>query len=64
LALGAALDQPWAGVVLSGAATVDQVRSNAAAQNLRLTDEVRAQLAGMAESAEFYWAKRGSLAWN
>jgi aryl-alcohol dehydrogenase-like predicted oxidoreductase len=64
LAIAAALDQPWADVVLSGAATAEQARSNATAIEVRLTDAVRQRLAGLAESPASYWAARGTLAWN
>jgi aryl-alcohol dehydrogenase-like predicted oxidoreductase len=63
IALAAVLAQPWAGVVLSGAATVEQLRSNAAAVDVRLAaDEVDALLA-LAEDPEAYWAARSARAW-
>jgi len=58
-ALAAALAQPWADVVLSGAATVDQLSSNLEA----LTVEP-GKLPAMAESPELYWSKRSSLTWT
>ncbi|MDH3398247.1 MAG: aldo/keto reductase [Acidimicrobiia bacterium] len=58
-ALAAALAQPWADVVLSGAATVDQLSSNLEA----LTVEP-GELPAMAESPELYWSKRSSLTWT
>ncbi len=64
LALAAALAQPWADVVLSGAAVVEQVRSNAAAVEVQWDDEAAAQLAGLAETPTEYWTKRSQLAWN
>ncbi len=64
LALAAALAQPWADVVLSGAAAVEQVRSNAAAVKVQWDDEAAAQLTGLAEIPSAYWTKRGQLAWN
>jgi aryl-alcohol dehydrogenase-like predicted oxidoreductase len=60
LALAAALAQPWATVVLSGAATVETLRSNLAARELRdvpALDELR-------EDAEGYWARRSGMAWT
>jgi aryl-alcohol dehydrogenase-like predicted oxidoreductase len=51
MALAAALAQPWATVVLSGAATVAQVEENARA-------------AALAEPPEEYWAHRATLAWT
>ena len=41
IALAAALAQPWAGVVLSGAATPDQLRSNVAAVDVTLEADDR-----------------------
>ncbi|MBI1354016.1 MAG: aldo/keto reductase [Acidobacteria bacterium] len=63
VALGAALAQPWASVVLSGAATVKHLESN-----LRAADLAAAlPLDGwdsMREDPALYWKKRASLAWN
>lgn len=64
LALAAVLDQPWAGCVLSGAATVGQLRSNAGALSVRLDDRARSLLAGLAEPPEQYWAERAALPWQ
>jgi aryl-alcohol dehydrogenase-like predicted oxidoreductase len=59
VALAAVLAQPWADVVLSGAATVDHVRSNV--QALDVIEDVAVD---MAEAPETYWQKRSNLAWN
>jgi aryl-alcohol dehydrogenase-like predicted oxidoreductase len=64
LALAAALDQPWADVVLSGAATPEQLRSNLAALDLAVDDSLRARLSELAEPAEDYWSERSRLAWT
>ena len=64
LALAAALAQPWADVVLSGAATEEQLHSNVQALAVRYDEEVAEQLAGLAEPVEAYWQHRGKLAWN
>jgi aryl-alcohol dehydrogenase-like predicted oxidoreductase len=69
LALAAALAQPWAGVVLSGAARVDHLWANVAAVELAdLRGEWLAQwlprLASLAEPPEAYWQTRARLAWN
>lgn len=64
LALAAVLAQPWAGVVLSGAATVEHVRSNARAVELRLDDSVLADLDWLVEEPETYWQTRSNLDWN
>jgi aryl-alcohol dehydrogenase-like predicted oxidoreductase len=62
LALAAVLSQPWADVVLSGAATVAQLRSNLAA--LELDPGIEPELAQPAEDPERYWAARADLPWN
>jgi aryl-alcohol dehydrogenase-like predicted oxidoreductase len=64
LALAAILAQPWADVVLSGAATVEQLRSNLAARAVRWDAELDAQLQPLAEDPERYWATRAALPWN
>ena len=64
VALAAVLEQPWADVVLSGAVTPEQVRSNAAAAELMLSDGDREELASQSEPAEAYWAIRSALAWS
>jgi aryl-alcohol dehydrogenase-like predicted oxidoreductase len=60
----AVLTQPWADVVLSGAATEEQVRSNASALAVRWGAEAAQALRGLAEPAEAYWRARGGLPWN
>jgi aryl-alcohol dehydrogenase-like predicted oxidoreductase len=64
LALSAALAQPWADLVLSGAATVGQLRSNLAARELAWDDELEQRLAGIVEEPDAYWATRADLPWN
>ena len=64
LALAAALAQPWAGVVLSGAATVAQLESNLAAPQVAWDEEAAAELAGLAEPPQAYWEARKRLAWT
>ncbi|MCW2583422.1 MAG: putative oxidoreductase [Klenkia sp.] len=56
-ALAAVLAQPWVDVVLSGAVTVEQLRSNAEARGLTV------DLPDLAEEPAAYWATRSSLAW-
>jgi len=63
LALAAVLAQPWADVVLSGAATVAALRSNVAALDLR-PDDLADAIGVPAEDREAYWAARAGLAWN
>jgi aryl-alcohol dehydrogenase-like predicted oxidoreductase len=58
------LAQPWADVVLSGAATVDTLRSNLAALDVTWDAQLDERLAELAEPADAYWARRAELAWN
>jgi len=64
LALAAALAQPWADVVLSGAATEEQVRSNATALMVPWDTEAANRLLCLAEPPDAYWETRARLPWN
>ena len=64
IALAAALAQPWADVVLSGAATVDQLESNLRARDVVWDSELEERLAGLEEDPDAYWRQRSALAWN
>jgi aryl-alcohol dehydrogenase-like predicted oxidoreductase len=64
LALAAVLAQPWAAVVLSGAATAEQLLANAAALRVAWDEEAAGALAPLAEPPAQYWRTRGGLAWN
>src|SRR5919198_2498668 len=64
LALAAVLAQPWADVVLSGAATVDTLRSNLGALDLAWDADLDERLATLVEPAEGNWERRSELAWN
>jgi aryl-alcohol dehydrogenase-like predicted oxidoreductase len=64
VALAAALLQPWATIVLSGASTTGQLASNLAAVAVRLDPAQLTQLGGLAETAEEYWRRRAGLAWR
>ena len=64
LAIAAALAQPWAWCVLSGAVDPAQVASNAAATAVHLPPDVLAELAGLAEEPAAYWSARGTRAWS
>ena len=64
LALAFVLRRPWAGVVLSGAATVEHVRSNVAAVGLELDEEALDALEKLRELPGEYWGTRGDLAWR
>lgn len=63
-AIAAALANPWADVVLSGAVTVEQVRSNVRAAAVARSPDELADLARMAEPPEQYWKERSRLAWS
>jgi aryl-alcohol dehydrogenase-like predicted oxidoreductase len=64
LALAAILARPWVHVVLSGAATVEQLQSNVAALKVSWDDQAESQLATLTESAQSYWQTRSELTWN
>ncbi len=64
LALAAVLARPWADVVLSGASTVAQLRSNLSALSIQWDDEAEARLHGLVEFPNVYWQTRACLAWN
>jgi aryl-alcohol dehydrogenase-like predicted oxidoreductase len=64
LAIAAAMAQPWADVVLSGAATVDQVESNLRALEITVPDGELDRLLLGAEDPDHYWDKRAALPWN
>lgn len=59
LALAVALSQPFLDVVLSGAATVKQLRSNLVAASLQPID-----VSGLAMSPDVYWSERSRLTWT
>jgi aryl-alcohol dehydrogenase-like predicted oxidoreductase len=64
LSLAATLAQPWADVVLSGAATMEQLQSNLSALNVAWDGEATETLANLAEPPDCYWRTRAALAWN
>jgi aryl-alcohol dehydrogenase-like predicted oxidoreductase len=64
VALALVLHQPWAGVVLSGAATTAQLSSNLHAAVVDLDDEQLARLGALAEEPGAYWERRGQLPWH
>jgi aryl-alcohol dehydrogenase-like predicted oxidoreductase len=64
LALAAVLAQPWVDIVLSGAATREQLLSNVAATEIVWNEELGKRLARLEEPPQEYWTKRGSLRWN
>ena len=64
IALAAALARPWADTVLLGAASVDTLASNLAAQDVRWSGELERELSGLAEPSAAYWQTRSRLRWN
>jgi aryl-alcohol dehydrogenase-like predicted oxidoreductase len=64
LALAAALARPWADVVLSGAATPAQLRSNLRAVEVPWTAETEVRLQSLTMSSGDYWRERSALPWN
>jgi len=67
IALGAALSRPWADLVLSGAGTVEQLRSNLASARLdpaALAAALEGPLAALREEPGAYWARRAKLPWG
>ncbi|HEY2387099.1 MAG TPA: aldo/keto reductase [Candidatus Binatia bacterium] len=64
LALAFVLAQPFVDVVLSGAATTEQLASHVAASRLILAPDTQRALAALAETPERYWATRASLPWS
>ncbi|MFD8214430.1 aldo/keto reductase [Streptomyces sp. NPDC059697] len=64
VALALILRQPWAGVVLSGAATAAQLASNLHAAVVDLNEDQLTRLATLAEDPSMYWERRGQLPWH
>jgi aryl-alcohol dehydrogenase-like predicted oxidoreductase len=64
LALSAVLAQPWADVVLSGAATVEQVQWNLDAAPELWDEEAGHGLSDLRETPEAYWSERSRMTWN
>ncbi|MEV0482314.1 aldo/keto reductase [Streptomyces sp. NPDC050508] len=64
IALALILRQSWAGVVLSGAATLEQLASNLHAAAVDLDEDQLARLATLVEDPHVYWERRGRLPWH
>ncbi|MFZ3493351.1 aldo/keto reductase [Streptomyces sp. 5.8] len=64
VALAAALHQPWARIVLSGAATTQHLTANLLATEVQLSTDQLAQLSGITETSHTYWSHRSRLPWN
>jgi len=63
-ALAYVLRHPWAGVVLSGAATAGQLADNLRVIAVDLDEERCARLGTLAQDPETYWRHRSALPWN
>ncbi len=61
LALGVARAQPWADIVLSGAATIPQLRRGAAAAPRGIDTEMLGRWAG---DSDDYWRRRAARPWR
>lgn len=64
VAIAAALANPWADVVLSGAIASDQLASNLEALSVQLSPADLAALAELSERSKTYWAKRQASPWT
>jgi aryl-alcohol dehydrogenase-like predicted oxidoreductase len=64
VAIAAALSRPWADVVLSGAVTRTQLRSNRAALDFEWDEGAEQLLATMAVEPDRYWADRAQSPWG
>ncbi|TMD19073.1 MAG: aldo/keto reductase [Chloroflexi bacterium] len=63
-AIAAALANSWVDVVLSGAVTEAQLRSNVGALTTPLLPDELAALSKLAEPPDRYWEERSQLAWR
>jgi aryl-alcohol dehydrogenase-like predicted oxidoreductase len=61
LALGAAISQPWADIVLSGAVTIAQLESNLTAVDIA---QETTGWPDVSEAATEYWSRRSALVWQ
>jgi aryl-alcohol dehydrogenase-like predicted oxidoreductase len=64
LALAAVLAQPWVDVVLSGAATPQQLSSNLNSLAVKWNHQASEKLQNLGEDPESYWKTRSRLPWN
>ncbi|WP_328539762.1 aldo/keto reductase [Streptomyces sp. NBC_00344] len=64
VALAAVLCRPWAGVVLSGAATTAQLSANLHAAVVDLGQEQLDRLGELGEEPAAYWQQRAKLPWS
>jgi aryl-alcohol dehydrogenase-like predicted oxidoreductase len=64
LALAFVISRPWVDVVLSGAATVEHLRSNLAARAVEWRPEWDSRVGALMIPPDAYWEQRSALAWN
>ncbi|MEO1051576.1 MAG: aldo/keto reductase [Bacteroidota bacterium] len=65
LALAVITTRPWVDIALSGAASVEQIKSNVRAMGIAVDDELYQEMRNQfAEPASAYWLKRKNMAWN
>ena len=64
VAIAGVLSRPWVDTVLSGASTVEQLRSNLRAREVAWDDELEAELASLATPTSEYWDARSELLWT
>lgn len=64
VALSFVLAQPWADIVLSGAAQTEHLLSNIRALDIAWTNALKDRLRGLIEPARQYWDTRSGLDWN
>ncbi len=64
LAIAAVLAQPWADVVLSGAAKAEHLQSNLKALQVDWDSKATNAISNLVESPDIYWQKRSNLSWN
>ena len=64
IALSAVLAQPWADVVLSGAASVETLYSNLSALEVGYDEELDRRLEPLSEERDRYCTERGRLRWS
>ncbi|WP_285581337.1 aldo/keto reductase [Actinoallomurus iriomotensis] len=64
VALAAILAKPWADTVLSGAVSVEQIRTNLGAESVSLSPGELRDLSALAMPSDAYWQARAALPWN
>ena len=64
VAIAGVLSRPWVDTVLSGASTVEQLRSNLRAREVVWDDGLEAELASLATPTSEYWDARSELPWT